>query len=119
MKIALPASGNTVDSHFGHCEEFVVFSCNDSREIIAEERVTPPAGCGCKSNIVQTLAGMGVSVMLAGNMGEGAVQVLGRAGIKVIRGCQGDVKAVAQAFLAGSVADSGLGCHHDHGCDHR
>lgn len=119
MKIALPASGNLVDSHFGHCEQFVVFTCSEAGEMVSEERVDPPSGCGCKSNIVEILAGMGVTVMLAGNMGEGAVQVLGRAGIRVIRGCEGDVTEVTRAYLAGQIEDSGLGCHHHgHDCGH-
>jgi predicted Fe-Mo cluster-binding NifX family protein len=37
--------------------------------------------------------------MLAGNMGQGAVNVLGANGIQVLRGCSGDVKAVAENWL--------------------
>lgn len=119
MKIALPATGNKVDGHFGHCEQFVVFTVNESKEITAQQRIDPPCGCGCKSNIVAILADMGVTVMLAGNMGEGAVQVLGQAGIQVVRGCQGDVTEVVRAYLDGAIADSGIGCHqHGHDCGH-
>ena len=39
---------------------------------------------------------MGVSLMLAGNMGSGAVNVLNSQGIDVVRGCSGNVKAVAE-----------------------
>jgi predicted Fe-Mo cluster-binding NifX family protein len=35
-----------------------------------------PEGCGCKSNIAPMLAQMGVNLMLAGNMGMGALGVL-------------------------------------------
>jgi len=73
MKIALPSNQNKVDAHFGHCEYFTVFTANENNEIINEEKVTSPAGCGCKSNIVSTLSQMGVNIMLAGNMGDGAV----------------------------------------------
>jgi len=117
MKIALPSNQNQVDAHFGHCEYFTVFTTNDKNEIIAEEKVTSAAGCGCKSNIVQTLSQLGVSVMLAGNMGDGAVNVLNNFGIKVLRGCSGDVKTVAQEWLSGKLQDSGSSCHeHAHGC---
>ncbi|MBC3803041.1 dinitrogenase iron-molybdenum cofactor biosynthesis protein [Acetobacterium fimetarium] len=118
MKIALPTRQNIIDSHFGHCEYYTVFTIDDSnKEIINQEIITSPAGCGCKSNIASTLSEMGVNLMLAGNMGEGAVNVLNRSGIEVLRGCSGDVKEVALNWLAGAVVDSGELCHeHEHGC---
>lgn len=117
MKIALPSIQNQVDAHFGHCEYFTVFTTDEKNQIIKEEKVMSPAGCGCKSNIVHTLSQMGVSMMLAGNMGEGAVNVLNSHGIKVLRGCAGDVKTVTEQWLAGTLKDSGISCHaHEHGC---
>ena len=114
MKIALPSNQNMVDEHFGHCQYFTVFTVNDNNEIVAEDQVNSAEGCGCKSNIVQTLSEMGVNIMLAGNMGQGAVNVLENCGIEVLRGCSGDVKLVAQDFLTGKLQDSGIGCH-EHG----
>lgn len=117
MKIALPSFGNQVDEHFGHCEYFTVFTVDQAKGIVAEERVESPAGCGCKSNIAQTLAQMGVTMMLAGNMGQGAVNVLNSCGIDVMRGCSGDVRAVADQWLAGVIRDSGMACAaHGHEC---
>ena len=118
MKIALPSNGSEVDEHFGHCQAFTIFSVDDENKIVSEETLTPPPGCGCKSSIVPQLADMGVSVMLAGNMGGGAVNILGSNGITVIRGCTGNVREVAEAWLAGNVDDSGVGCqsHGSGGC---
>ena len=59
--------------------------------------------------------------MLAGNMGEGAMNVLRNNGIQVIRGCSGDIETVASQWLDGSLKDSGDSCaSHDHGhiCNH-
>ena len=117
MKIALPTNGTEVDQHFGHCEFFTVFTTNEKKEIVSEELIQSPAGCGCKSNIVQTLSLSGISIMLAGNMGEGAVNVLNGHGIEVVRGCAGEVKTVARKWLDGDIGDSGAACHeHQHGC---
>ncbi|MCG1025399.1 NifB/NifX family molybdenum-iron cluster-binding protein [Dehalobacter sp.] len=117
MKIALPSRQNIIDDHFGHCEYFTVFTIGENNQIIGQETVTSPEGCGCKSNIAGTLAEMGVKVMLAGNMGQGAVNVLNYSGIEVIRGCSGDVKEVALKWLDGSLLDSGESCHtHGHEC---
>ena len=116
MKIALPSRGNQIDDHFGHCEYFTVFTVDtDKKEIIDSQNVTSPAGCGCKSNIAATLSDMGVKVMLAGNMGDGAVRVLNNSGIEVLRGCSGDVKTTALNWLEGSLKDSGDSCH-EHEC---
>ncbi|KJS21981.1 MAG: dinitrogenase iron-molybdenum cofactor biosynthesis protein [Clostridiaceae bacterium BRH_c20a] len=114
MKIAVPSRNSQVDSHFGHCEYFTVFTADGNKQIIAEEKVASPVSCGCKSNIATILAGQGVKVMLAGNMGDGAVNVLQTNGIKVIRGCSGDIKKVAEDFLNGEISDSGSSCEHDH-----
>jgi predicted Fe-Mo cluster-binding NifX family protein len=117
MKIAIPSKGNQVDGHFGHCEYFTVFSVDDNNKIVSEHLIDPPAGCGCKSNVVSTLAEMGVKVMLAGNIGNGAVNVLNAHGIEVYRGCSGELREVAEAWLAGNVNDSGVGCTAHEGCD--
>lgn len=110
MKLALPAREGIIDAHFGHCEYYLVYTVeNDS--IVSEEKVVSPQGCGCKSNIASTLAAMGVTLMLAGNMGDGAVRVLSGQGIRVVRGCSGSLRAVAESWLAGTLKDSGETCH--------
>jgi predicted Fe-Mo cluster-binding NifX family protein len=117
MKIALPSRQNQIDEHFGHCEHFTVFTIDGQKKITAEEKIASPAGCGCKSNIAVTLAEKGVKLMLAGNMGQGAVNVLNSNGIDVLRGCSGDVKSVAESWLAGNLEDNGIACaQHEHGC---
>lgn len=125
MKVAIPTRGNKVDDHFGHCEKFTVFTIeqNDVKNI---EEVSSVHGCGCKSNIVSDLQQLGVSVMLAGNMGNSALSVIQSHGIEVCRGCSGDIYKLIKAFLQSKIIDSGEGCrvhehHHgngEHQCDH-
>lgn len=115
MKIAIPTAHNEVDSHFGHCEYFTIVTVENG-VASGKEIVESPAGCGCKSNIATTLMNMGVTVMLAGNIGEGAINVLAANNIKVIRGCQGNVDDVLKSHLAGKLVDSGSTCTH-HGSD--
>lgn len=115
MKIAVPTTeNNLVDSHFGHCDFFTVFTV-DGKNITASEIVRSPEGCGCKSGIAATLSEMGVKYMLAGNMGQGAVNVLNYNGIEVLRGCDGDITTLVQEFINGQVSDSGESCsQHEH-----
>lgn len=123
MKLAVPTRGNVVDDHFGHCEAYTVFTVDANKKIEKQEMLPSPQGCGCKSNIATILREQGVTVMLAGNMGGGALNVLNRHGIEVYRGCKGDVRELAETFLNGMVADSGEGCqaHEEHqdGGDHQ
>lgn len=121
MKIAVPTRGNIVDDHFGHCEAYSVFTIDNNKNIENAELYPSPQECGCKSNIASLLQEEGVTVMLAGNMGAGALNVLTGHGIKVYRGCSGNASKVVQDFLDGKITDSGEGCDHHqegHQCNH-
>jgi len=119
-KVAVPTRGNVVDDHFGHCEKYTIFTVGEDKSIKNEEVLPSPQGCGCKSNIASVLKEMGVTVMLAGNMGGGALNVLNNQGIQVIRGCSGNVQQLVQTYLKGYLLDSGVGCtqHENHDCKH-
>jgi predicted Fe-Mo cluster-binding NifX family protein len=107
MKIAIPTKQpNLVDSHFGHCEFYTIFTIGDDKKVQHSELLPSPVGCGCKSNIASTLREIGISILLAGNMGNGAVNVITGQGIRVIRGCEGDVNQVVNDYLSGKISDS-------------
>lgn len=117
MKIAVPTKGdNRVDDHFGHCEFYKIFSISESNEIEDEVILQSPQGCGCKSNIASDLAEMGVEIMLAGGIGNGAIQKLASQGIQVVRNCQGDVNSLVSEYLKGNIKDGGASCkaHEEH-----
>ena len=116
MKIAVPTRDGRVDDHFGHCAYYTIFDIIDG-EIRNVSRLASPEGCGCKSGIAPVLAQAGVMVMLGGNMGDGAKNVLNASGIEVIRGCAGPVREVAEAWLRGELKDNLVACDH-HDCDH-
>ena len=121
MKIAVPSRDGLVDEHFGHCKEFLVFRV-DGDALVEEQSVPSLEGCGCKSGVASILARSGVTHLVAGNMGQGAVHVLEAQGIIVVRGASGQARAAAEAFAKGSLADSGEGCagHGEpgHECNH-
>ena len=117
MKIALPTRDGHIDDHFGHCHHYTIYTV-ENKEIISVEELPSPEGCGCKSGVAADLQQMGVEVMLAGNMGPGALNKLQSHGIKVVRGCMGDIEAVVSGYIAGFILDSGVGCA-GHGEDHQ
>lgn len=113
MKIAVPTRDGRVDDHFGHCAYYTIFDIAEGK-IVNVSKMASPQGCGCKSGIAPVLRQMGVMVMLAGNMGNGARNVLGAQRIEVIRGCSGDVEELVKAYLSGDIKDNGETCdHHD------
>ncbi len=120
-KVAIPTRSGNVDEHFGHCESFTIYTLDGAKNVTATDSFTPPPACGCKSNLVGTLKEMGVSTLLAGNMGQGAVMKLQQAGIQVLRGAAGPVREVLQAWLDGTLKDNQILCAahgHDHECLH-
>lgn len=116
QKIAIPTRENLVDDHFGHCDHYTVFTVGDDKSVISSERLDSPQGCGCKSNIASVMQEMGITIMLAGNMGMGAFNKLAAHGISTVRGCHGNVNDVLASYLNGTLTDSAEVCdHHDCG----
>ncbi len=124
LKIAAPVtSAGFIDEHFGHCEFYAIYSISETNEITDVQTIKSEEGCGCKSNIAGWLKAQGVTVMLAGGIGGGAIEVLSNSGIEVVRGCTGNSKDVVTQYLAGLVTDSGESCkeheaHHKEGAEH-
>lgn len=116
-KIAIPTRNNLIDNHFGHCDHYTIYTIANNNTIVSELTLESPQGCGCKSDIAQTLRQMGVSVMIAGNMGNGAYCKLTEQGISVLRGCSGPIADAIAQYIAGTLADSAEACDH-HDCDH-
>lgn len=116
MILALPTRDGNIDDHFGHCDHYTLVTV-DNGNIVSSERMDSPEGCGCKSDIAPVLAEKGVKVMLAGNMGQGATNILTGVGIEVIRGCSGPIDDVVEKWLSGELKDNSIVCDH-HDCDH-
>jgi predicted DNA-binding protein (UPF0251 family)/predicted Fe-Mo cluster-binding NifX family protein len=118
MKIAIPTVGDQVDQHFGHCEKYSVVTIED-KAIKTIEYMESPAGCGCKSNMASVLAQSGVKILIAGGIGNGAVNVLASNGIKTIKGASGSVRNAVELYLQGNLLYSGDIClSHSHDPNH-
>ncbi|HNW76121.1 MAG TPA: NifB/NifX family molybdenum-iron cluster-binding protein [Bacteroidales bacterium] len=118
MTIAIAEQNGNVNEHFGHAEQYVVYTLSPDNKVVKTEYLKSEGGCGCHSGIAEKLASMGVTLMLAGNIGAGAIQHLYMNGIDVIRGCSGNTAEVLQAFLNGQIHDNNQTCHQHEGCDH-
>lgn len=119
MKIAVPVKENyEIDSHFGHCDFYQLFTITENNEILYIETTDAPEGCGCKSNMAEELERRGVRFLLAGGIGTGAINKLAAHNIQVIRNCEGNATEQVKRFLAGELKDGGATCtSHEHGHD--
>jgi predicted Fe-Mo cluster-binding NifX family protein len=109
--VAVPtASRGQVESHFGRCERLTVYTIGTDGAIQAEEIVEAIIGPGCRSSVISQLAAIGVSALVVGCIGEGAVHVCGGHGIAVVRGASGSARIAALAYARGEIEDSGLAC---------
>lgn len=118
--IAIPVGkNNQIDEHFGHCRYYNIYTVSEDNSVTNVEQLPSEEGCGCKSNIASVLAAQGVQVMLAGGIGAGAINVLNRWNISVVRGCSGDVEKLIKLYIDGLIIDGGETCNHHHGENHQ
>ena len=108
-KVAIPCKDGMVDQHFGQAKEFLIFRV-ENEKLFREPSIFSPGGRGCKSGIGSELARAGVSHLVVGNMGEGALRTLTANGIAAVRGASGDAEKAALAFVRGEIVDSGVSC---------
>lgn len=109
MKIAVSATGSSldaeVDPRFGRCQYFIVIN-PDTMEFEAVENTGALASGGAGISTAQLIAGKGVEVVLTGNCGPNAFQVLSAAGIKVVTGASGTVRDAVQSCKTGHLPPS-------------
>ena len=111
MKLAVAKQGDVVSEHFGQCEGFMLFVIEDG-EIKSEEFVESPEHR--PGVIPEFLASVGVTDVIAGGMGGGAVNIFNSKGINVFTGIAGPIRAVAEEFAKGNIESSGSICSHTH-----
>jgi Uncharacterized conserved protein len=113
MKIAVTYENGQVFQHFGHTEQFKVYSIEDGK--IAGSEIVPTNGSG-HGALADFLRAQGISTLICGGIGGGAINALNEAGIELYRGAAGDTDKVVSDLLAGSLQyDPNYVCdHHEH-----
>lgn len=118
MKIAIPLAGETLCTHFGHCQQFAFLTVKD-RQVVKAERLTPPPHA--PGVIPNWVADQGCTDIIVGGIGEAAQSILKNRNVNVLCGAPSDTpENLAALFLSGVLTDQGSTCNHDHehGCDH-
>lgn len=119
--IAIPLESGVLCAHFGHCEKFaIVYIENDAiRDIKA---VTPPEHV--PGLYPKWIAEFGVTDVIAGGMGQKAIELFHQQGINVFVGAPvKDPADLVSDFLGNKLSLQANYCNHDdhqhgHGCIH-
>ena len=104
MRIAVSATGPTldtdVDPRFGRCSYFIIVD-PDTMEFEEVENSSAMQAGGAGIATGQMIASKDVQVVLTGNCGPNAHQVLSSVGIQVITGVSGKVKDAIEDYRTG------------------
>ena len=83
MKFAIPLAGGKLTAHFGHSQEFAIVEVNENRITNTEVLIPPPHEPGV---LPRWLNELGATVIIAGGMGQRAIQLFQERNIEVVLG---------------------------------
>ncbi|MCK4912420.1 MAG: NifB/NifX family molybdenum-iron cluster-binding protein [Candidatus Omnitrophica bacterium] len=124
MKIAISTEGDSVSAHFGRCPYFTIIEVENSK-VIGKEVIDNPGHH--PGFLPQFLNKKGVNTIVAGGMGQRAVDLFAEAKIGVVIGISGKIDQVVEKLQNGtleggeSLCKPGLGKGYGldkAGCDH-
>ena len=110
MKIAVTYENGQIFQHFGHTEQFKIYTVEDGKVVSAAVIDTNGSGHGALAGLLAT---EGVNVLICGGIGGGAQMALASAGIKLFGGVSGSCDEAVGALL-----DDKLNFNPEVKCDH-
>lgn len=119
MKIAVTYENGQIFQHFGHTEQFKLYTVDQNKVVKTEIVDTNGSGHGALAGFLQL---HGVDVLVCGGIGGGAQSALAAAAIHLFGGASGDADQAVEDLLAGKlVYDPNVACshhegHQDHEC---
>ena len=115
MIIAVTYENGQVFQHFGHTEQFKIYTVEDGKVVASEVVDTNGSGHGALADFLREY---NVDTLICGGIGAGAKFALADAGIELYAGTVGDADAQVASFLAGNLSyNPNTECNH-HGHDH-
>ena len=125
LRIAIPTDNGLLSSHFGRAPSFSIFEVDEEdRTIVRSSNLSMGAHTDC-NQITGRLLDEQVRVVIAGGIGQGAVNSLRFSGIELWAGAPpAPPEQLVQQYLAGELAQGEARCvddgqrqghHHRHG----
>jgi predicted Fe-Mo cluster-binding NifX family protein len=111
-RVAVPVTTGVLSSHFGHCEQFVLFDVEaDGKTIHGRQLLTPPPHE--PGTFPKWLHEQGATVIIAGGMGSRAQSLFDQNGIRVVVGASsGEPDVLVRDFLDGRLTTGANVCDH-------
>ena len=113
MRIAVTYENGQIFQHFGHTEQFKVYTVEDGKIVNEEVVDTNGSGHGALAGL---LADIKADILICGGIGGGAQTAVTQAGISLFGGVSGGADEAVKAYLAGNLSfNPDVKCsHHDH-----
>ena len=113
MKIAVTHENGQIFQHFGHTEQFKVYTVENGKVTDTIVVDTNGQGHGALAGLLKTI---GADAIICGGIGGGAQMALASAGIQLFGGVSGSCDAAVEAYLANNLGyNPNVKCdHHDH-----
>jgi predicted Fe-Mo cluster-binding NifX family protein len=117
MRLAVATDGGNVSQHFGQCSEYTIVDIQN-KKIVGKRLFTNPGHQEGGCSIPPTLNEEKVEYVIAGGMGQKAIMLFDRYGIKTFLGVTGSVDEVIEKFMNDSLVSSESMCISAHGQGH-
>ncbi len=110
-RIAVPVDNNDIlDAHFGHCPFFILMDI-ENEKIISNEKITPPPHE--PGLLPKWLSERGISDIIAGGMGQRAIQLFNEQGVDVFVGAPKlSAKELVEGYLEKTLNFTANYCDH-------
>lgn len=116
MKIAMPNEGSKINQHFGKSKSFVILTIEQG--LVTEVLEIPTENYAHQhETLADFIVAHGVSVVVTGGIGPGAMEKLKEKQLQIITGATGEYMDIARSFIEGTLEDKNISCG-GHGEDH-
>lgn len=112
MRVAIPLEDGAFCRHFGHCQQFALIDADEEAGTILgrSDIDAPPHEPGL---LPGWLCERGVTVVLAGGIGQKATELLEQKGVIVKKGVEEDIpETMVTKLIAGELVTGVNNCHH-------
>ena len=110
MKIAIPLAQGKLTAHFGHCQDFAIIEV-ENNQIKNTEILVPPAHE--PGVLPRWLHELGANVIIAGGMGQRAVDLFTQNSISVVTGAPSlEPEELVKSYIDSTLVTGGNLCDH-------